>query len=695
MIRLILAKTNKIPGPEIILAIQCILHDYSALVNSEMPMPNALKDSLSPYLKQHADNPVNWYPWSEEVLAKARAENKLMIISIGYSACHWCHVMEHESFSDPDVAAFMNAHFICIKVDREERPDVDQIYMEAVQLLTGSGGWPLNAIALPDGRPVYGGTYFPRERWLEMLSAVRKFVLEKPEKAEDQATALTNGIRQTEWETAESAATDSFTQNDLDNLVNPWLDMLDNRKGGYKRAPKFPMPIGHSYLLEHHHYTGNAATLAAVDTTLTAMARGGIYDQIGGGFARYSTDEDWLVPHFEKMLYDNAQLISLYANAFQHSKTPLYETVIRETIAFVERELTAPSGGFYAALDADSEGEEGKYYVWSYAELKTLAGTDADALLAYYNITPEGNWESDKNIPHITRRSADKGPPDNLVALKEKLLAHRQKRVPPGLDNKILCAWNGLMISALVAAGNALGEAPFIHQAARQMTFLLDALSDKEYRLCRQVGSDKAGFLDDYAFTIAACIDLYQATFDENWLKIADGLTTYAIGHFKDAASGLFFFTSNQDAPLIARKMEVTDNVIPAANSQMANNLFNLGHFFGRDDYIDSATTMLHRVRNRMPKSGPYYANWAKLMAKMVHQPYEIAIVGPDWSEQMSAFNREYLPDVLYCGGPEEGTLPLLKGKRKAGETWIYVCRNRTCRQPVQTAAEALAQMKQ
>ena len=396
----------------------------------------------------------------EEALEKARKENKLIIVSIGYSACHWCHVMEKESFEDEQVARFMNDNFVAIKVDREERPDIDQVYMNAVQLISGNGGWPLNCITLPDGRPIYGGTYFPKKQWLDILNQVSDFVKQNPDKAEQQATLLTQGINTSEIITFNSDVGE-YGKNDLDNIFQTWQKSIDYSNGGYNRAPKFPMPIGYQFLLYYHYLTQNKDALKAVTVTLRKMAEGGIYDQIGGGFARYSTDAFWKVPHFEKMLYDNAQLVSLYSAAYQLIKDPMYKIIVEETLGFIERELTSEKGGFYSSLDADSEGEEGKYYVWTQGEIRKILGDESDFIFDYYGVKENGNWEKGQNI--LLKKTSDNKIAEKykisqeevnkrVVQAKGMLLSERSHRIPPGLDDKILTSWNALMIKAYVDA---------------------------------------------------------------------------------------------------------------------------------------------------------------------------------------------------------------------------------------------------
>ena len=669
--------------------------------SSQHKYTNSLISESSPYLLQHAHNPVNWYPWGNKALEKARKENKLIIISIGYAACHWCHVMEHESFEDETVAGFMNEHFVCIKVDREERPDIDQVYMNAVQLITGRGGWPLNCIALPDGRPIYGGTYFPKPQWLDMLSQVLNFVATNPEKTEQQAQSLTKGIQSSEEMYSKNETAD-FTLNDLHTVFNNWKNDIDYKLGGPNRAPKFPMPAGYQFLLHYHSLTGNTDALRAVTLTLDKMAQGGIYDQIGGGFARYSVDAEWKVPHFEKMLYDNGQLVRLYATAYRQTKNPLFKQVVTETLEFVERELSSPENGFYASLDADSEGVEGKFYCWEYNELNQLLGKNAALINEYYSVTETGNWEDGLNILHKTISTEDilmkySVTQDELTTIilsaKKVLLVERSKRIRPGLDDKILTSWNALMLQGYIEAYQTFDNAHFLDIALANAHFLLNNLSQPDGGLFRNFKNNKAtinAFLDDYAFTINAFIMLYQATFDEKWLDEAYRLCNYSINHFYDTESGMFFYTSNTDVALIARKMELSDNVIPASNSEMAKNLFLLGHYFQREDFMVMAKEMATHVKETALQSGAYYANWDILMAWLAVEPAEITIVGEDCQELRKELMKHYLPNVILSGGTKKTKSALLEGKYIDGQTAIYVCRNKVCQKPVFTVKEAI-----
>jgi uncharacterized protein YyaL (SSP411 family) len=672
--------------------------------SQEYKFSNHLIHETSPYLLQHAYNPVDWFPWGDEARNKAKMENKLIIVSIGYAACHWCHVMEYESFEDEKVAEFMNTNFVAIKVDREERPDIDQVYMNAVQLITGMGGWPLNCIALPDGRPVYGGTYYPKEQWLDMLTMILNFVKQNPDKAEQQAKSLTYGMQSVEMIYAGSENTD-YSIDDLNNIFSIWKKTIDYTNGGYKGAPKFPLPAGYQFLLHYHHLTGNTDALKAVTITLNKMADGGIYDQIGGGFARYSTDEYWKVPHFEKMLYDNAQLVSLYSAAYQKTKDPEYKLTVEETLNFIQRELTSKEGGFYSSLDADSQGEEGKFYTWTYSELQKILGDKAGLIIEYYNATEKGNWENGRNI--LLKQAGNKEILEKykiteialrrlISEVKEILLKKRANRIRPGLDDKILTSWNALMLKAYTDAYRVFDHEEYLNIALKNAEFIDTKIKSSDNRLNRNYKNGKASinaFLDDYAFTIEAYISLYQATFNERWLINAHQLLNYTLSHFYNNNRGMFYYTSDFDPALITRNTEVTDNVIPSSNSAMAKNLYVLGQYFYKDDYIEKAKIMLNNVKQNVFKYSAYYANWDILMAWLAGKPYEAAIIGKDFESKRKKFDTHYLPDVFFSGGVNEGILPLLENKLKEGQTTIYLCRDKMCKSPVSDVQDALQQI--
>jgi uncharacterized protein YyaL (SSP411 family) len=674
-------------------------------MNESHTYTNELIHETSPYLLQHAHNPVNWYPWGEKALKKAKDERKMIIISIGYAACHWCHVMEHESFEDTAVARLMNDNFVAIKVDREERPDVDQVYMTAAQLITGSGGWPLNALALSDGRPFYAGTYFLKNDWMKMLNYFVELNKNKSSELVKQASEITKGIHSVE-NLSIKVADKSFTMNDLDNQFNSMKPGIDFKKGGANRVPKFPMPSNWEYLMQYYYLSQNDDALKGVTVTLDNMAFGGIYDQLGGGFARYSTDTNWHVPHFEKMLYDNAQLVGLYAHAFLLTKNPLYKKVVYETLDFVAHELTSPEGGFYSSLDADSDGEEGKYYVWTKEEIENILGTDALLFLEYYNITKTGNWEHGKNI--LLRNETDEAISkkynlsvaelqNKITDAKGKLMKVRSHRIKPGLDDKILTSWNALMLRGYAQAYRAFGDETFLAAAIKNANFLLSNVVSPSQKIARNYKNGKSsinGLLDDYAFAASAFIELYQATFNEKWLIEANKITAYTLEHFSDATSGMFFYTHNQYSNLISRKMEVADNVIPSSNSEMGKNLFVLGQYFYKDDYISKARQMLVNVKDDLQKNIAYYSNWGLLEIAFVAPPYEVAIVGNRYSDMRQQIDTHYLPNVLLSGGRNEGSLPLLESKLVDGQTTIYVCQDKSCKLPVTEMSKALAQIK-
>lgn len=654
---------------------------------------NQLINETSPYLLQHAHNPVNWMAWNDPAWQKAKQEDKLVIVSIGYSACHWCHVMERESFEDTTVAQLMNDHFISIKVDREERPDVDQIYMDACQLISGRGGWPLNAITLPDGRPIYAGTYFPKENWKQVLLYFIDYWKNKRAEALERAAQITNGIRAMDIVEIK-AETTTFTASEREKIFQRFNTVWDYEKGGRAGAPKFPMPVNLQYLLQNHYYTGNEKPLQAALVTLNNMMNGGIYDQIGGGFARYSVDSDWIIPHFEKMLYDNAQLVSVYASAYQLTKNERYQEVVFETLDFVERELSNPAGGFYAALDADSDGKEGKFYVWQYDELKKILGSDFDEFCKVYEVSYGGNFEGANNL---VRKPDAK--PDNakLIKWKNKLLNERNKRTRPGLDDKILTAWNALMLKGYTDAYRTFGEERFLNRALQCAHFLTATMISAEGEIKRSYKNSRSaisGFLDDYSFTIEAFIALYQVTFNETWLTKAKHLTDYTIQHFYNLHSGLFFYTNINDAPLIARKTETSDNVIPSSNSSMAKALYQLGILTGNAAYIEKAKRALLLLKDNTLQHPSFYANWALLADWFINPPAEVVIAG----ENALALNKElgiyYLPDCIISGAVKSSTLPLLEGRIKPNETLIYVCYNKTCQLPVKTIQEAIMQIK-
>ena len=660
---------------------------------------NKLINESSPYLLQHAHNPVEWYPWGDEAFEKAEKENKLVLISIGYSACHWCHVMEHESFEDSLTAEMMNKNFINIKVDREERPDVDQVYMNAVQLMTGSGGWPLNCFALPDGRPVYGGTYFPKDKWQQTLTSLQGLKENDPIKLEEYAKNLTAGIQQSELITRNEDPLETKVEF-LAQKVNEWSKYWDRKKGGPNRAPKFPLPNNYQFLLEYAFLSGDQESMDFVSTTLDQMSRGGIYDQIGGGFARYSTDELWKAPHFEKMLYDNAQLVSLYSQAFTATQNPRYKKTVQETLAFIKRELTNKNGGFYSALDADSEGEEGKFYVWKKEELKeALTPEEFELAKEFYNVNNKGLWEHGNYILLMDENSDDMLTEDStlgnkLELIKSKLLARRETRIRPGLDDKILTSWNMLMIEAYLDAYIALEDEQYLKVAEQQMKFIFTNLITEDeglFHLHKDGKSSINGYLEDYAFTISALLKMYQSTFDESYISQAEALMHYTVQHFLDEESGMFWFKSNKDEQLIAKKQENSDNVIPASNSVMAHNLFLLSKLTYNQEFEKTEKQMLSNILPHI-EYGQSYSNWLRLYLYETYPFYEIAATGKNFRALTIELRKTYIPNKLILGAEKKSDLPLLENKFFEKET-IFVCQNKTCQLPVKLVTDALKQI--
>jgi len=664
---------------------------------------NELITESSPYLLQHAHNPVDWHAWNDETLSKAKSENKLLVISIGYAACHWCHVMEHESFEDTTVANLMNEFYVSIKVDREERPDVDQVYMDAAYLITGRGGWPLNIIALPDGRPVYAGTYFRKDDWLKVLNYFKDLYISEPGKFEQEATKLTDAIKSIRIPGIDNGDT-LFTKDEFNSAFNGVMNNIDYDEGGTNGAPKFPMPDIYKSLLTFYYHTNNIEALDAVTITLNKMALGGIYDQLGGGFARYSTDDKWIVPHFEKMLYDNGQLVSLYSHAYKVISNELYKRVVYETLDFVERELTDNSGGFYSSLDADSEGEEGKFYVWKKEEIDKLLGDDSDLFCEYYSVEEGGNWE-ENNILFISRDknelleeySLDEESFDKKIeGARAKLVQERSKRVRPGLDDKILTSWNALMLSGYIDAYSAFGEKKFLVAALVNGRFILKNLMKEDGRLYRNFKLCKSSinaFLDDYAYTIEAFIKLYEATFDETWLYKAKLLADYALQHFVDSESGFFFFTSDEDDPLIARKIDFSDNVTPSSNSSLAAGLFKLSKYFYDEDYESVVKKLTLAMKESMFKSPTFHANWLITAAYLIYPYFEVAVVGDGFELFRKEISQRYLPSISVLGGSKNVSLELLSNKYVNGTTIIYVCKDKVCQLPVEEVTRAIEQI--
>ncbi|MFN8177164.1 MAG: thioredoxin domain-containing protein [bacterium] len=690
------------------------------------PRKNHLAFETSPYLLQHASNPVDWYPWGEEAFAKARAEQKPILVSIGYSSCHWCHVMEHESFEDSTTAKLMNELFVCIKVDREERPDVDEVYMTAVQLLGVGGGWPLNVFLTPDGKPFFGGTYFPPDRrygrgsWREVLTQVAAAWRDQREKVVQQSGAVLDALKE---ESAGIAGGDARPE---ERLLARAADSLaahfDSTWGGFGSAPKFPPSLALELLLRRWADSHDAHTLQIVERTLDGMAEGGMYDQLGGGFHRYSVDEKWLVPHFEKMLYDNAQLARVYVEAFQLTGEERYQRIARETLDWVLREMTEPEGGFRSATDADSEGREGLYFVWTKPEIEERLGADAALFLAAYGVTADGNFddphhprrsgEPGMNVLHVARPVAevaathglDAGAAEASLARSRKILLEaRTHRVYPGLDDKVLTSWNALMIGTMAYAGRALNEPRYVEAARRAADFVLTKMRTKEGRLLRtsRKGESKIpAFLEDHAFLANALLDLYETTFELRWFREATSTARAMDALFRDEARGGWFHTAADGESLVARPVSPFDGSIPSANGAATIACARLEAFTGDAFWRDRADSALRRFAPSMERAPAGTITLLLALDDVLHAGGEVAVVGRAGDPKAAALEepvrRAFLPRTVVArldpgdnAAEAERTIPLLAGKRLVnGSPAVYVCRDFACRAPVTTAAE-------
>ncbi len=667
-------------------------------MTSKNTKANRLIHSTSPYLLQHAYNPVDWFEWGTDALSKAQKENKPILVSIGYSSCHWCHVMERESFEVEDIAQIMNEHFVCIKVDREERPDIDQVYMEAVQAMGMNGGWPLNVFLTPDQKPFYGGTYFPPKNWAQLLLQLHKAFEQKRSEINSSADELSQHIQVSDLHRFSKNSESTFDANDPDSMFKILESRFDSIWGGIEKAPKFVMPTLWQLLLRYHQLTGNQQALAMVTLTLTKMSQGGIYDQLGGGFSRYSVDGEWFAPHFEKMLYDNAQLLSLYSEAYAITKNQLFKNVVYETVDWLQREMIHPEGGFYSALDADSEGIEGKFYSWTYPELEAVLGKDTERIAEYYHATHEGNWEHGRNILFLRESHDTSVEFENYINLKKKqLLSARSTRIRPALDDKILTGWNAMTIKGLIDAYIFFGERRFLDLALATMRSLEKNLITKDsiYRTFKNKRSETIGFLEDYAFVIQAYISLYQATFNETFIHQAEHWCSYTLTHFFDESEGFFYFTDNAAEKLIARKKEVFDNVIPSSNSVMAQNLFHLGIMLDREEWKSLAMRMVNKLGGIIKSEPGYMSNWGILLTEMIAGTSEVAIVGHESEALRKKLSEQFLPFSSFMGTITPSQLPLLKERVALNnQTTLYVCRDKTCQLPVHSAEEALGQLE-
>ena len=676
----------------------CAQESASNADKQEHAFTNALINESSPYLLQHAHNPVNWYPWGDEALEKAKKEGKLMIISFGYSACHWCNVMERESYEDTTVARIMNENYVSIKIDREERPDIDQVYIEAAQMLIGRAGWPLNVITLPDATPVFAGTYFPRDEWINIITQVQDVYEKDPQRLSAQAQKILSSLEQNN--AIREYGNQTVSKTDIAKAVDRWKGKMDKKYGGLQSSQKFPLPGSLHQLLNYGYLAKDEKALELVELTLDKMALGGIYDHVAGGFHRYTVEPTWKIPHFEKMLYDNGQLVSLYAAGYQVFGKMIYLNVLEKTLRFITSEMMNKEGGFYSSYDADSEGEEGKYYVWTSGEIETLLKDDSPIFKDYYSITQKGNWEKGNNILNAINTQDEyfsKSGAENLLNKNLEILRKaRNKRVKPGLDDKVLTAWNALMLQGFIDAYKATGKDTYLETALRNAAFIVNRQMDKDGRLNRNFKDEKSSinaFFDDYAFTIRAFVSLYQVTFDIIWLERAVKLSDYAIAHFYDAERKLFRYKSDLDEALIVIKFPVNDNVIPSGNSVMANNLFVLGNLFYEEmpGYLEMANGMLQVVAAGFKENPYYYYGWMPVFYSNVNGFYEIAIVGDDYALARKSMQSHYIPDAIYLGGSDDSELSLLNDKLVEGRTYIYVCQNKFCKLPVDDPEKAFA----
>ncbi|PVD51612.1 thioredoxin domain-containing protein [Terrimonas sp.] len=672
---------------------------------------NHLIHETSPYLLQHAHNPVDWYPWGETALQKALQEDKPILVSIGYSACHWCHVMEKESFEDEEIAAFMNDHFVNIKIDREERPDLDHIYMNAVQTMTGSGGWPLNVFLTPGKKPFYGGTYFPpspvagRPSWEQILVGVMKAFKEKRAEINNQAEDLTQHLLQSNsFGISPVSNGGKISHKDIDTMFENLMTNADTEWGGFGRAPKFPQTFSIAFCLRYYYYYKNETALRQALLSLDKMIYGGIYDQLGGGFARYSTDTEWLVPHFEKMLYDNALLIAVLCDAYQLTKHSLYKDIIDQTFGFVKRELMSKEWGFFSALDADSEGEEGKYYVWNKQEVNDLLGDAAALFCEYYDITEKGNWEG-RNILNIPKPS-EAFAPDKQINQAELsnilsgcgsvLLRERNKRTRPGLDDKILLGWNALMNTACSKAYAATGNTACKELAIKNLEFLLAKFSNGNglRHTYKNGKSEVPAFIDDYAYLIQALIHLQEITGNQDYLRKAEEYAQYAVKHFMDVETGLFFYTHSNQEDVVIRIKEIYDGATASGNAIMAWNLQYLSLVFNNSQWKEIADKMTGAVADIVVKYPVSFGAWAGSITDSCNSINEIAIVGEQAEALKDCLLSYYMPNkVMQTSVNDDVAFPLLYKRWVENKTYIYLCRNYNCLRPVEHIEDLISQL--
>ena len=669
-------------------------------------MANRLIDEQSPYLLQHAHNPVNWYPWGDEAFEKAKHDHKPVIVSIGYAACHWCHVMEHESFEDEEVAAYMNEHFVCVKVDREEHPDVDHLYMDAVQAMNGNGGWPLNVFVTPDRAPFYGGTYYPprpaynRPSWMQLLNRISELWTQQYDEVAHQAEQLIQHLTQASQRKAPGGGSQpEADKTTCRQIADSLLKQADKENGGFGNAPKFPGTMAICYLLEHYHFTGYEPALQHALHSLDAMANGGIYDQLSGGFARYATDSKWLIPHFEKMLYDNALLIIAFCDAYAVTQEPRYKTIAEDTIAYIERSLKHPGGGYYCAQDADSEGEEGKYYTWTWQEWIDSLETNDEIVAGYFGVTPGGNWEQ-TNILHIAahidalsaKYNVSPGEVKQRIdAVRAKLLERRAKRVPPQTDDKILLSWNALMNIALSKAGVALNNAGYVNLATEHMEWMISAYETEGGMLhvWKEGKAKIAAKLDDYAYLAQAMLQLSSASGENKWIVKAHGLLQQVMHDFNQEQFFYFSPATQKDIPV--RKVDLYDGATPSANAVMAHNLWITGMCMEKSDWVRRAGLMVTEMTGTSVRYGYSFAYWAMLLQRQVMGMKTVVCASTAAGELRQELQKNYQPEVyLVTSQKEISEIPIVEKKYFADKMSIFVCTEQACLPPVSSINEAL-----
>ena len=679
------------------------------ILESENKFKNTLDKELSPYLLQHANQPIAWQGWNENLFTEAELASKLIIISIGYASCHWCHVMAHESFDDPEVAALMNASFISIKVDREERPDVDRIYMQALQMITGQGGWPLNIVALPNGHPIWGTTYLPKEQWKNALEQIIKLSEKNPKKLEKQAGLIIDGLK--EINSLKNNETEEIPLKEFNAILYKLLKHVDGEYGGRQGAPKFMMPV----VLDYYNYAGgileNKTAKDHYHNTLKRMAWGGIFDAVGGGFSRYSVDERWHVPHFEKMGYDNGQLLHTYSDAYRSKPDHLYKEVVKKTVDFLIRELLHPEGGFYAALDADSKNNagivsEGAHYVWSLNELKKLLADDFSLFQKYYNVNSKGVWETDTYVLIRTQDDAAFCKDNNLTleTLKEKkkswhstLLENRNLRDKPNCDDKCICSWNALICTGLLTAYRVFKEEKYAILAKNSIAFIENYfISDTGglFRIYKDKQQRVLGLAEDFATLIQMYINAYETFFDPDYLLQAKQLMEFCIENFKSKNTELFRYTNRLQSPLLLNQIEIEDNVIPSSNALMAENLIRLSAHFNIFNWREQAEKMLTEMATTISTFPSSHAKWLGIGLLLKQPRITIVVVGEAYQKVMKKLQIYHQPHIHWAGSTEENTLPLMKHRHVQGKTVIYWCQNERCELPETSVQNIIEKLK-